>query len=540
MMRPLTYSSIGQCAAAPLVFLTSAWVLGVFHSYRRQWLSVDLFLLAISVQELVMALQVFIYALISLVQLDWDGACAALVWSLNATRTLQFATVMSLLADRALTCHWPYRYRFSVRRHQLRYHLAVLAAMASLLGVAALITRPYNQLDNVENSSEMYCATMPYLLNIRLSLFLLAVYGIFLLVGMLSIAVVQTSRGCFSSPDKDDLTQTVTNTTSSTSSTQRPPLSTSSTNTVSSHGRKPVQNSASRASSTSSSVGAGNLGLRAASSTADLLPVVPTSARSGVLRTSSGSAPGGSDFRWRTTVSVALLCCLLNHLPYLLHVYGHQLHVHGHQLHVHGHQLHVHGHQLHVHGHQLHMHGHQLHVHGHQLHVHGHQLHVHGHQLHVHGHQMHVHGHQLHVHGHQLHVHGHQHEVMVSAVPGRCGFRLAKVDVGGGKGLEMDDPVTPWVWENPMGGGGGSMRWSRTAPAVLLGAHSRLPAGHSMHVHQLGNHRPMGPLFPRSRPCTGGTGVRMLQHNGVQLWHSTRSLRRFTDLTGAASGRAYT
>ncbi|XP_047739127.1 uncharacterized protein LOC108671838 [Hyalella azteca] len=308
MMPSITYSWIGQCAAAPLVLLGSAWVLGVFHSYRRHWVSVDLFLVAITSQELVMALQVFAYALLSLLQPELDGVCGALVWSLNATRSLQFATVASLLADRALTCHWPYRYRFSVRRHQLRYHLGVLAAMASLLGVAALMARPQDP------SYFPHCATLPHVLHIRLALFMLAVYGVFLLGGVLSIAVVQTSRGCCSSDvDLMDLGATgATNTTSSTSSTKRP-LPPSSTNTVSSHGSKVLP---SRASSTSSMGPGGGRGMRTASSTTDLLPA-PAATRPGVLRTSSCAPAGGSDFRWRTTICVVLLACLINHLPYL-------------------------------------------------------------------------------------------------------------------------------------------------------------------------------------------------------------------------------
>ena len=312
-MEPLTYSWIGQCAAAPLVFLLSAWCLGVFHSYRRHWLSVDLFLLALSAEELLMSLQAFVYALLSLIKPGWDGACGTLVWSLNSTRALQLATVASLLADRALTCHWPYRYRFSVRRHQLRYHLGVLAAMAALLGVAALIARP--------QTAEGFpsCSTLPHSLHVRLALFLLAIYGAMVLIAVLSAVVVQTSRGCASSPPPPPHATATVHSTTSSSTSSRPPLS-STSSTGGSRGRS-LKTSASTASSASSST----VGLRAASSTADLLPSTGGSdtngARPGVLRNSStmsSAPPGGSDFRWCVCAGVAFLCCGFNHLPYLV------------------------------------------------------------------------------------------------------------------------------------------------------------------------------------------------------------------------------
>ena len=250
-----------------------------------------------------MALQVFVFSLMSLVKPEWDGACATLVWSLNSVRSLQLATVVSLLADRALTCYWPYRYRFSVRRHQLRYHLAVLAAMAALLGVAALIARPQ------QPTSFPSCATMPHLLHVRLALFLLAVYGTLLLVGFICVAVVQTNRGCYSS-ELPELTQHITNTTSSSSSSNRPPTATSS---LGSHGRH-LQTSASTVSSTSST----GAGLKAASSTTDLLPTLTGSSRPGVSRITSSSPVGCHDFRWSTCLSVAALCFCVNHIPFLV------------------------------------------------------------------------------------------------------------------------------------------------------------------------------------------------------------------------------
>lgn len=317
-MRALTYSWIGLSAAAPLIFLMCAWVLGVFHSYRRQWRSVDLFLLAIFVQELLMALQVFAYALLSLMRPESSAACGAFVWSLSATRTLQAATVASLLVDRALTSQWPYKYRFRVRRHQIRYHLVVLATIAALVGVAAILARPSNTPDTFE-----HCNFMPHALHVRLSLFVLSVYGLLLVTGGVCVGVVQAGRGCNRpTPPHSDLAP-ITATTSSTSS---------------SGGRQgnALHAAASSASTTSSNASSGRLGgahsnLQAASSTSDLVPPPPPPHRpppvvpggrqhKGVAATRSVGIAGtpATDFRWGTTLAVAALCFLSNHLPYLV------------------------------------------------------------------------------------------------------------------------------------------------------------------------------------------------------------------------------
>ncbi|XP_042220744.1 uncharacterized protein LOC121865426 [Homarus americanus] len=316
-MRALTYSWIGLSAAAPLIFLMCAWVLGVFHSYRRQWRSVDLFLLAVFVQELLMALQVFAYALLSLMRPESSAACGAFVWSLSATRTLQAATVASLLVDRALTSQWPYKYRFSVRRHQIRYHLAVLATIAALVGVAAILARPSDALDTFE-----HCTFLPHALHVRLSLFVLSVYGLLVVAGGVSVGVVQAGRGCNEpSPAHSDMAPIAATTTSSTSS--------------SSGGRQgtALHAAASSASTTSSNASSGRMGgvhgaMHAASSTSDLVPPPPphrpppalpgrTHKGVGVNKPSGVPRTPASDFRWGTTLAVAALCFLVNHFPYM-------------------------------------------------------------------------------------------------------------------------------------------------------------------------------------------------------------------------------
>ncbi|XP_071530578.1 uncharacterized protein [Panulirus ornatus] len=314
-MRALTYSWIGLSAAAPLIFLMCAWVLGVFHSYRRQWRSVDLFLLAVFVQELLMALQVFAYALLSLMRPESAAACGAFVWSLSATRTLQAATVASLLVDRALTSQWPYKYRFSVRRHQIRYHLAVLATIAALVGVAAILARPADAPDTFE-----HCSFLPHALHVRLSLFVLSVYGLLVVASGVSVGVVQAGRGCSElSPAHSDMAPITATTTSSTSS---------STGGGARQGTA-LHAAASSASTTSSNASSARTGgVHPSSSTSDLVPPPPphrpppalpgrTQKSVGVNRTGGVPRTPASDFRWGTSLAVAALCFLVNHLPYM-------------------------------------------------------------------------------------------------------------------------------------------------------------------------------------------------------------------------------
>ncbi|XP_066950489.1 uncharacterized protein [Macrobrachium rosenbergii] len=315
IMGALTYSWIGLSAAAPLIFLMCAWVLGVFISYRRHWRSVDLFLLAVFVQELLMALQVFAYALLSLMRPESSAACGTFIWSLSSTRTLQAATVASLLVDRALTSQWPYKYRFSVRRHQIRYHLAVLAIIAALVGVAAILAPKSGTPEKFEN-----CSFLPHTLHERLSIFILSIYGILVVVGGISAGVVQAGRGCWEpSPAHSDIAPiTTTGSSASSSSAARPGTS-----------LHAAASSASTTSSNSSSAHGGvHSAMQPASSTSDLLPpppphrpppALPARGQKGmaVKRNSNLNRTPASDFRWGTTVAVAALCFIVNHFPYM-------------------------------------------------------------------------------------------------------------------------------------------------------------------------------------------------------------------------------
>lgn len=139
-MDPVSISWLVASAISPLVAVLALWTIYVFHTYRRRWRTVDLFLLTLATTELTSALVTFCFAILNLVQRGpaFRLPCLAVRWGQVSSRTFQVAVLTSMVVDRALTVRWPYRYRFSVRRNQIRYHIAVLALVAALVGVAAV------------------------------------------------------------------------------------------------------------------------------------------------------------------------------------------------------------------------------------------------------------------------------------------------------------------------------------------------------------------------------------------------------------------
>lgn len=248
-MRPVTYSWVGVSAVAPLAFLACAWALGVLRAYRRAWRAVDLFLAALLVQELVSSALAFAFALLSLARPEARALCGAFVWGLSATRALQAATAASLLADRALAAH-----RRAAPRRQLRYHLAALAAMAALVGAAALLARS----PAPGGAAFDQCRVLPHALHVRLALFVLTLHGLLLAAAAVSVGVVQAGLGRAQGRDLG------------------------------------------AAASTSSSA-ASSAGLRSTASSAGLL-----------------APPPPEDLRWGCSLAVVGTCLLVNHLPYVV------------------------------------------------------------------------------------------------------------------------------------------------------------------------------------------------------------------------------
>ncbi|XP_013777005.1 uncharacterized protein LOC106461703, partial [Limulus polyphemus] len=260
-MEPVSYSWLAASACAPLVAVLSLWTVYIFHSYRRCWRTVDLFLLAIGTQELITAFFAFGFAVLSLVNPRAGPPCSFILWGLTATRTFQIATLASLVVDRALTIRWPYKYRFSVRRNQIRYHIAVLAVISVFVGVAAVFARSPEKHD---------CSVHPLGWDRRFSIFNICLHGVLLITVLTCCLDVEVHR-CrarqrrlhFSTPSLG--AECVTGTVSSSSVTSS-----------SSGSTRPLH-------------GAGRQESREAS----------------------------SDFRWTSVAVISSLCYLTNHLPCL-------------------------------------------------------------------------------------------------------------------------------------------------------------------------------------------------------------------------------
>lgn len=142
---------LGLTLAAPLTLVPEIALLRLLHSRRSSWHPLDVLLVSLVVGQLcctLVALGLSAAALARHAGLPLGHAdaphhgeaplCAALVSFWAAAHTLHAATLTSMAVDRAMTVRWPYKYRLSVRRTQVRYHVVVLAVVSVLVGVAAL------------------------------------------------------------------------------------------------------------------------------------------------------------------------------------------------------------------------------------------------------------------------------------------------------------------------------------------------------------------------------------------------------------------
>uniref|UniRef100_T1JYT0 G-protein coupled receptors family 1 profile domain-containing protein n=1 Tax=Tetranychus urticae TaxID=32264 RepID=T1JYT0_TETUR len=135
-MDTLAYGWLSNCAIAPAIGALSVWILFMFNIYRSEWRNVDIFLVLITLQQLLSCSSIFAYSLVNIIRSRVETSCNLTVWSLTTLRIFQLSTIGSLAMDRALTLKWPYKYRFSVRSNQICYHVVVLALMSGLVGVA--------------------------------------------------------------------------------------------------------------------------------------------------------------------------------------------------------------------------------------------------------------------------------------------------------------------------------------------------------------------------------------------------------------------
>ncbi|XP_054715756.1 uncharacterized protein LOC129225213 [Uloborus diversus] len=199
-----------------------------------------------------------------------------------------------MVIDRALTVRWPYRYRFSVRRNQIRYHVAVLALVSALVGVAAVFattadeskTKTFLAQDSVLQGrlhNREFCRLHPVQWDIKFSIFLLSLFGVLIFSSIVCMIQVEVHR--------------------------------------SRHGTKLAANGSFQlpdcASPDLPSATGMNSPLDTHSSTGSTRALHRPS-RQASRRPYGKNAKGTSDLRWPSVALTALVCFSLNHIPHVV------------------------------------------------------------------------------------------------------------------------------------------------------------------------------------------------------------------------------
>jgi hypothetical protein len=253
---------MGLTLAAPLTLVPEIALLRLMHSRRAAWHPLDVLLVALLVGQLCCTLVTLGLSAAALARnagllpgLGSDGSprilegesasgrplvalellhhhrtplCAALISFWAAAHTLHAATLTSMAVDRAMTIRWSYKYRVSVRRTQIRYHVVVLAVVSLLVGVATLFAsgigtssssavavssfRPApiqpavltpsaasNDSAIIAEAAVMAmelenCSFLPYTFDSRFSLFWLCLHGVLFLTTLTAGAVIFVTR----------------------------------------------------------------------------------------------------------------------------------------------------------------------------------------------------------------------------------------------------------------------------------------------------------------------------------------------------------
>ena len=139
---------LAMTLAAPITLVPQIALLRLFHSRKSVWHPLDILIVSLLVAQLCCTALTFGISAAALIRHAglWQSMffqgnrtplCAFLVCGWAAAHTLQAATLATFAVDRALTVRWPYKYRLSVRRTQIRYHVVVLAIISLLVGAAA-------------------------------------------------------------------------------------------------------------------------------------------------------------------------------------------------------------------------------------------------------------------------------------------------------------------------------------------------------------------------------------------------------------------
>ncbi|XP_057373654.1 LOW QUALITY PROTEIN: uncharacterized protein LOC130694609 [Daphnia carinata] len=257
---------LGLTLAAPLTLVPEIALLRLLHSRRAAWHPLDVLIVSLLVGQLCCTLVTLGLSATALAEtaglLSGRGTprlvegestspfvalellhhrtplCAALISFWAAAHTLHAATLTSMAVDRAMTIRWPYKYRVSVRRTQIRYHVVVLAVVSLLVGVATLFAStsgigasssasslsflatprplptttvtattlpPAFHNDTMTDSAVIaeaavmameanYCSFLPYTFDSRFALFWLCLHGVLFLTTLTAGAIVFVTR----------------------------------------------------------------------------------------------------------------------------------------------------------------------------------------------------------------------------------------------------------------------------------------------------------------------------------------------------------
>lgn len=237
--------------AAPVTLVPKIALMRLLHSRRAAWHPLDVLIVSLLAAQLCCVLLTLGMSTAALIRQAglWPSVfllgsrtplCAALICGWAAAHTLHAATLTSLAVDGAMTARWSYKYRLSVRRTQLRYHVVVLAVISLMVGVAALFAssgatghgadsvaiRPgpalqetldrggadatdADQWINSTNASLLLqvdywhspsvrdgCTFLPHLFDSRFSLFWLCLHGVLFIATLSAAAVTLATRLC--------------------------------------------------------------------------------------------------------------------------------------------------------------------------------------------------------------------------------------------------------------------------------------------------------------------------------------------------------
>nr|XP_018904560.1 PREDICTED: uncharacterized protein LOC109035401 [Bemisia tabaci] len=138
-MRADTASWLAAGVAGPLVGVWLGWAALIVYSHRAQWRLLDPLLLALLLLALARQLAAAALTAVHLLRPS-DDWCSALAFLLAAADAMQAATLATLVFSKFLHLRLPRdKFRKTLSKSHLIYHLACLVLISSCIGVAAVI-----------------------------------------------------------------------------------------------------------------------------------------------------------------------------------------------------------------------------------------------------------------------------------------------------------------------------------------------------------------------------------------------------------------